>query len=398
MKNTYTQLNQGERLARSRGGAVLVSGRRFGFTLIELMVVISIIALIAALLITGLNQASKSAKRSASQRSAAAIAQAVTQFEIEFGFLPPLVHDGVSISAGDDAYRPLKIDGNVSQDGPLFEQAGGAYTYRTVIAWSDGLDFDFFRRRNGTGADTINLSRGGSWDDDGAWEDRRYSKYALAYYLTGILDKDVDGVRGPGFARPIVDGTFLGIGYPVGASRDRYEPLMDVDRRGARLSTDYVEPNEFPEHLLDHSDPPDPNTIYNGYQEYQRNGLVAIVDSFGNAFRYYRWEPGRFVNGQLVVENQLDLNLPPVLIDPVVLAKVQNDVARLDEADLTGGDTKLRDARFAIVSAGPNGLFGTEDIKTLSDEMGVAEPTTLEDIAKLRQEAWLDNAVEVGGS
>jgi len=242
------------------------------------------------------------------------------------------------------------------------------------------------------------LDGGGEWDEDAAWEDRRYSKYSLAYFLTGVLDKDIDGVRGPGYARPIADGSFLGIGYPVGASRDRYEPLMDTDRRGARLSQDYVEPNEFPEHLLDGSDPLDRSAIYASYQDYQRDALVSIVDAFGNAFRYYRWEPGRVVNGQLVVENQLDLNLPPVLIDPVELAKVENNTANLDQADLTSGNTNLRNARFAIVSAGPDGLFGTEDLKTIADALGVEEPSDLEEIAKLRQDVWADNAVEVGGS
>ncbi len=398
MKIKNTQLDANGRGERCPDRPAFTDAHRLGFTLIEVLVVIAIIGLVVAFLLAGLARASNSAKRSASQRSAASIVQAVEQFEVEFGFLPPLVHDGVSVSAGDDAYRPLKPDGNVAEDGPVFEQTEGAYTFRTLVVWSDGLDYNFFRRRSGGAADLINLSRGGQWDEAGAWEDRRYSKYSLAYFLTGVLEKDIDGVRGPGYARPIPDGSFLGIGYPVGASRDRYEPLIDVDRRGARLSRDYVEPNEVPEHLLDGSDPVERSAIYSGYEDYQRDALVSIVDAFGNAFRYYRWETGRFVNGQLVVENQLDLNLPPVLIDPVELAKVQNNTDRLDMADLTSGNTKLRNARFAIVSAGPDGLFGTEDIQTIANLMGVEEPNDLEEIAKLRQQVWLDNAMEVGGS
>ena len=368
-----------------------------GFTLIELLVVIAIIALIAALLITGLQQASKNARRSASQRSAAAIAQAVDQFRNEFGFLPPLVHDGKCVSGDNDDYRPLLIDGSVAEDGPLFEQTGGAYTYRTVVVWSDGLDFNFFRRRSGTGSDGIALSRGGGgWEDEASWQDSRYSKFSLAYYLTGVLDRDVDGVRGPGFARPIIDGTYLGVGYPVGSARDRFDPLIDVDRRGVQVANDYVEPNEYPEHLLDGSDPRDRSDIYSDYESYQRDALISLVDAFGNAFRYYRWEQGRFENGQLVVESQLDLNIPPVLIDPLVLLMVKNDPARVDEADLTGGSAKIRNARFAIVSAGPDGLFGTEDIKILADILRVDEPTDVQEMAQLRHNVWVDNAVEVG--
>jgi hypothetical protein len=43
-------------------------------------------------------------------------------------------------------------------------------------------------------------------------------------------------------------------------------------------------------------------------------------------------------------------------------------------------------------------LFGTEDLKTIADALGVEEPSDLEEIAKLRQDVWADNAVEVGGS
>ncbi len=371
--------------------------RRGGFTLIELLVVIALIALLMALLIGGLNQAMKSTKRSASQRSAAALAQAVDQFRSEFGFLPPLVHDGVGISTGNDAYRPLPIDPSASPiDGPIFRQEGGAYEFFTVVVWSDGLDFNFFRRRTGVGSDGIALSGGGgNWDDEAAWEDKRYSKYSLAYYLTGVLDRDVDGVRGPGFARPMIDGGYLGVGYPVGSSRDRYEPLIDVDRRGVQIATDYVDLNEYPEHLLT-GPPMDREGAYATYEDYQRDALVSLVDAFGNAFRYYRWEQGRFVNGRLVVEDALDLNIPPVLIDPVVLAEVMNDPSRVDEGDITGGDPRLRDARYAIVSAGPDGMFGIESIETIAAFLREPVPGTLEEAARMRQRVWSDNAVEIG--
>ncbi len=390
MKVNHTQdASQGDRQPRA--------ARRGGFTLIELLVVIAIIALLMALLIGGLNQAMKSTKRSASQRSAAALAQAVDQFRSEFGFLPPLVHDGEGISTGNDAYRPRQLDSSVSQvDGPIFEQVGGAYEFFTVVVWSEGLDFNFFRRRTGLGSDEIALAGGATiWDDEGAWEDKRYSKYSLAYYLAGVLDRDVDGVRGPGFARPMIDGTYLGVGYPVGSSRDRYEPLIDVDRRGVQIAIDYVEPNEYPEHLLT-GDPMDRDDAYGTYADYQRDALVSLVDAFGNAFRYYRWEQGRFVNGQLVVENVLDLNIPPVLIDPVVLGKVMNDPSRIDEVDITGGDPRLRDARYAIVSAGPDGMFGIESIETIAAFLREPLPGTLDEAARLRQRVWVDNAVEVG--
>jgi len=366
---------------------------RAGFSLIELLVAIGIIGLIAALLISSLNRATKTARRAASQRSAAALAQSVKQFENEFGFLPPMVHDGVVITAGNIAFRPLLPDGTISDDGPILEQASG---FKTVVVWSEGLDFNFFRRRSGLGPDEINLARGGEWDNDAAWDDRRYSIYSLSYFLTGVLDKDIDGVRGPGFARPNIDGSFLGVGYPIGSSRDRFEPLIDVDRRGVRLSNDYVDVRAYPEHLLNGSTPPTVSDAYGDYETFQRPALIALVDAFGNAFRYYRWEHGRFLDGQLVVEDQLDLNIPAVLIDPVVYSSVKNERPLVGEYDLTNGDIKLRDATFAIVSAGPDGFFGTEAIETIAAFLSTEVPTDLKEIADLRFEVWADNAVEVG--
>jgi len=371
-----------------------------GFTLIELLVVIALIAVLMTLVLSGLNRATKSARRTASQRSAAALAQAVDQFKKEFGFLPPLVHDGMPLSAGDPAYRPLLINGtDVAPDGPTVEQTGGAYNYKTLVVWNTGLDFNFFRRRSGGSGDEIDLSSGSTWNDRASWDDRRYSKYSLAYYLTGVLDRDVDGVRGPGLARPIIDGSFLGVGYPVGSVRDKYQPFMDVDRRGARLLTDYVDPREVPEHMPSSgSTVPSYDDVRSMYQDYQLPALFSIVDGFGNAYRYYRWEQGRFVNGQLVVVDELDLNIPPVLIDPVEYARVMNDPANLGLAQnkFISDDVKLRDARYAIVSAGPDGLFGTENIDTIAEFLRTDVPSDIEEQAELRRQVWADNVYEVG--
>lgn len=377
-----------------------LNAKRKGFTLIELLVVIALIAVLMTLVLSGLNRASKSARRTASQRSAAALAQAVDQFKKEFGFLPPLVHDGMPLSAGDDAYRPLRTDGiNVAEDGPTFEETGGAYNYKTLVVWNDGLDFNFFRRRSGGSSDEIDLSTGSTWNDRAVWDDRRYSKYSLAYYLTGVLDKDVDGVRGPGQARPNIDGSFLGVGYPVGSVRDKFDPFMDVDRRGARLLTDYVDPREVPEHMpTSGGDIPSYTDVLGMYDAFQQPALFSIVDGFGNAYRYYRWEQGRFENGQLVVEDELDLNIPPVLIDPVEYERVMNDPANfgISQNNFIGDDSKLRNARYAIVSAGPDGFFGTENIETIADFLRTEVPSGSEEQAELRRQVWADNVYEVG--
>jgi len=358
----------------------------------ELLVVIVITLVLLTLVLSGLNRATKAGRRTATQESVSSLAKAVDQFKQEFGFLPPLVHDGMPISAGESDFRPFDyLSGGPLPDGPTFLVDDGPYEYQTLTVWNEGVDAEFFRGRNSGGPFDA------GWSEERAWNDRRYSKYALAYYLTGVLDKAVDGVRGPGMTRPIVDGSFLGVGYPVGSVREKYEPLMDTERRGARIVNGYVEPKEVVEHSLSGSIG-DADSVRDMYEDYQREQLFAFVDGFGNAFRYYRWEPGRLVGLQLVIESELDLNIPPVLIDPVEYEKVQNDPMNLerDDVNFIDEDAKLREARYAIVSAGPDGYFGTESIDSIAEFLREDVPSSSEDQALMRQQVWADNLYEVG--
>ncbi|MCA9304420.1 MAG: type II secretion system protein [Phycisphaerales bacterium] len=363
-------------------------GSRSAFTLVELLLVIAIVGLLVGLLTVGLTKALNTAKKAASEQSTKALVQAVEQFRSEFGFLPPLVHDGVVISGSDPAYQPAANLAQSQSDGPTIDIGVSDSRPDIALVWSEGVDRNFLRRRTGMGLDEIDLpSGGGPWDNDSAWDDRRYSKFSLAYYLGGVLGKGIDGLEGPGFARPLADGSFEGVGYPVGSTRDRYEPTMDVDRRGVRIQVGYGELSEFPEH-----DQVAPAALMPGDTE------IALVDSFGHAYRYYRWEHGRFYpgSGKFEVRNALDMNIPPVLIDPVIFADVRNNSSNADETDLTQGSLELRSARFAVVGAGPDGLFGVEAIETIADALREPVPTDLEDIAKMRKRVWEDNAVGVG--
>lgn len=371
---------------------------RRAFSLLEMVVATSILLLIAAFLTTALGRTIRSTRKTANQQAVNAIAAAVEQFRIENGFLPPLVHDGQLISS-DNFYPIDPLAGSTSsEDGPLKDgQANISYEYSTLVVWSEGYDFEFFRRRAGDANDRVEIPSGGVWNIDTAWDDRRYSRYGLAYYLVGSLPRSVDGVAGQGMARPMVDGSFQGVGYPIGGTRGKVEPLLDLERRGVKLQTGYARAIDIAEHDL--SAPLDGTVedVYNLYEASELDQLASLVDDFGTAYRYYRWEHGRYDNNRrLVIENSLDLNIPPVLLDPEALIALQNDDSASDIPDLTAGDISLREARFAIVGAGADRLFGTEPIEYLAEQLRRPEPDTDEEVAQLRKLAMDDNVVAYG--
>lgn len=377
---------------------------RCAFTLLELMLVIGIIVLLMGFLASALGRASRSARQTASQQSAEAIASAVEQFRLEFGFLPPLVHDGDIVSAGDIEYQPEdRFDSNTPVDGPVLDRDGSdfgtSYDFKSVVVWTlDDEGIHFFRRRDGLATDMVKLPSGGVWDIDTAWDDRRYSRYALAYYLAGSLPRSVDGVAGSGMSRPMPNGWFEGIGYPVGLTRDRYQPTIDTDRSGISLRTGYARAIEAAEHgAVPYADNLTVESVYNLYDPEEQDRLTALVDGFGTAYRYYRWEHGRYDGTRLVVETTLDLNIPPILLDPTVLVQLENNDANAAEYDLTNDNVDLRNARFAIVGAGADGLFGTEPIEYIADQLNREDPgTDPTAVAQMRKMAMDDNVVALG--
>ncbi len=373
------------------------------FSLLELVVVTALIVLLITFLASALGRASISARQTASQRSAEAIAVAVEHFRLEFGFLPPLVHDGEIINANGDFYPwDVIANGLSSDDGPLKDGPNSVtYAYKTLVVWSEGADFSFFRRRDSNdAADPVDIPGAGSWDIESAWDDRRYSRYALAYYLTGALPRSADGVAGQGMARPMANGGFANVGYPVGSTRDRYQPTIDTNRAGIKVRAGYARPIEIAEHdaSITDFDSLSPDMVYDLYANEDQDLLVALVDNFGTAYRYYRWESGRYNNNRrLVVESTLDLNIPPILLNPLTLVELENNDTDAQEYDLTEGNLELRNARFAIVGAGADGLFGTEPIDYLVSQLSRRDPEgDPEEIARLRQRAMDDNVIALG--
>ncbi len=392
----------------SRGFAGRRAGRHTGgFTLAELLVAILVIGVLISLIIVAVNAATGGTRRQAQQQTVTGMAQAVMQFEQTFGFPPPLVQDGIVGTAGAMDVVPATIDrsgavadGTPVQVVPSNTSLRVAVTYNPAFApnrrFLEGLDPET------SGApDFADLSERYSPDaDEVAWRraNQRYSKYSLGYYLAGALPASVDGVEGPGMVRPLQDGTFEGVEaasadeFETGGStraRDRYEPFFDADSRSAQIRREYFDINEYRENTgdLDYEvGVPADETDWRH---------VAITDSNGIAYRYYRWQPLSTAYG-IDVTATYQLNIPWILLDDAALNRLADAGSESEAAaiDLTAGNAELRGARWAIVGAGQDGLFGTEPIERLRGEQGLPAGGLAD--WEVRALAKEDNIVEVG--
>lgn len=174
--------------------------------------------------------------------------------------------------------------------------------------------------------------------------DTRYSVRSLAYYLVGVLDAKSDGVDGPGFRPPTSEGNFRL------SDRTVNQPMLDLGKSSLSI---YAEGDA------------------------KTTGRYELRDRKNNAIRYYRWLSGReepVGSKKYVVEKPEDLNVPAILGD-IALAP------------------RLRDAQYAVVAAGEDGLFGDEPLAQLLQKLGLASNTTE---AVAREKARADNVVEVG--
>jgi len=311
---------------------------RRGFTIIELLVTLGGLALLIGLLIVGLQKGILMAKGSADAQTVRAMKLAVDQFKQDFQFLPPLVKD-------------VRY-GKWIEDHPLIDGEKRVAIYLPQRTSSGGFNQDWKDLRG----DDLSAANA---------VDRRYSGASLAYYLVGALDAPVnanvkvpiDGVLGPGFVAPLIDGAFKVPAAikdpnqkPVSKRTGRvYEPLMDTGKSGLKLVRQ-----------LDDA----------------TGTKIELQDRGGVAIRYYRWKQGERgqSSGAPKIKDVKDLNVPAVVGDPA-------------------NDPLLREAEYAIVGAGPNGVFGDEATDVLATKLGMSVNDGEE---RLRQIAREDNAVEVG--
>ena len=249
-------------------------GGRRGFTLVEILFSLLIIFLLMGILLAGFHYAMRSTHATLASQTVTAAKMGVGQFQEQFGSLPPLVKDmGFPLGSGD----------------PL---TGNPPSIPQVFALSTPTERQFLQ--GGTAAVLPT-------------NDQRFSIYSLSYYLVGALEKDADGVAGPGFTAPTRDGGFSKKGGALG-------PFFDVSKNERAI-----------------------------YATDARTGRIELRDAGGVALRYYRWEHTGDTPPTPTTPLNEYLRVPLVVGDPET-------------------DPELRSAKWAIVGAGRDGLFGDEHL------------------------------------
>jgi type II secretory pathway pseudopilin PulG len=311
------------------------SWERRAFTIIELLTSIFVIGLILAILIVGL-QYFFAAGQSTRQRAAVTqMKQAVSDFEGKFGFLPPLVRD-----QHPNAAKRMSM-----------ELVSG----QNRIAVTSAADL--------AAIPMVNMTN--------PYEDGRYSVRTLPYYLSGGLDLDIrtgthdpifpiDGVLGGGSYRPNEDGSFR-IPDEVLRAVIANQPPRKLT---AEVYLAFIDPGAGDPKLVRAAD-----AVYDGPNDSDPAVQVQFRDAKNVVYRYYRW----------------------TALDPVANPTAQNQNIPLMVGNAS--DSGVRGAKYAIVGAGPNHVFGDEDITLIRSSLG--KPLNFPE-ADARKAAASDNVVEVG--
>ncbi|MEO0386084.1 MAG: hypothetical protein AAF281_00945 [Pseudomonadota bacterium] len=345
---------------------------------------IAIVILLLGIAAAAFTQVTRFARGQAASAAVRNVSISVEQFQQEFGFVVPLMHDGASMSVARPYVRSNATGFVPATVSPMYQDENDADRLLPAV-YGRRLNALFLRGRSPesellqddptTDSDAYDATElAERWELGSAdWQstNQRYSKLSLTTYLLGVHGGAVDGEPGPGFREVLRTGVFNAAGRRV------YEPMFDASLDGASIDPAYFDDAEFAENGATLPMPEEPTEFDS-----------ALVDANGKALRYYRWEHEETIRGTD------DLNIPAALLDPIVVSDFDglSDAGRAS-ADLTGDDAGLRAATWAIVGAGPNGLFGTEAIGTIRAELGLSDGV---DEAEARRQAWQDNVIEAG--
>jgi type II secretory pathway pseudopilin PulG len=352
---------------------------RRGFTIVEIIFGILIIAIIMGLLIVSVRAARRSVVGAVTANDLREIGKAIEQFQNEFGFSVPLVAEQRLLTAENAGAWDAIVTRNATPN-----------TVR-VYSRSDAGDLAILRGVDSEQAPSAVLPFGNNSQQVGANDgaaptagfDQRFSTLSLGYFLVGGLDSPyslavtgvpLDGLQGPGFYQPRADGTF---DVPESVRRVTANERKQIGKRfESFLKTD--------------------GSLKLAVEITNTGGRrVELQDRNGAAVRYYLWLNEFDDNGVWrQPETLAEMNVPRLVGRLPVTVAGEGSVPATRDLETNIG---LRGRyMWAVVAAGPNGVFGDESDETIARGLGVSSGGSAADLLRRRFDAERDNIVVYG--
>jgi type II secretory pathway pseudopilin PulG len=352
--------------------------RREGFTIVELLIAILVIGTLIGILLIGIRAARSFTGSVIDETAVEGLAKGVEAFRTDHGFVPPLVREWMR----ENPPGVLSFNRDTLNYNDAVATSGTSSIIQ-VARLSDAADETRLRTFANPPTATAALTF-----------DNRFSEVSLSYYLGGILnvpfsgtfaDLPIDGIAGPGGFKADRRGTFdvpstmqraANLRIKAGAT---YGPYIDTEKVALKVQRAV---NSATGADLDAA-----------------GRAQLLVDRNGIAIRYYQWLNGDLVSDRYVVEDLDDLRVPPVIGRRAVTIAGQTITPPADQdlAQNSALRTNPDVLNWAIVGAGPNRMFGDEDIDLIARTLSKPTPTNDEGRAILRNEAASDNIVKIGG-
>lgn len=356
-------------------------GRR-GFTIVEIIFGILIIAIIMGLLIISVRAARRSVISAVAANELREIGKAIETFQNEFGFSVPLVAER----------RLLNADNNAGWN-TIVTTAAAAPDRNTIRVYNrgDAGDLEILRGVNSERDATAALPFGENSEQIAANSgatltagyDQRFSTLSVPYFLVGALDSPyasgltgvpIDGIQGPGFFSPRAGGSFE---VPESVRRATAATRKDVGKRYESLV-------KF-------------DGAFKLVVESTNSGgrRVELQDRNGAAVRYYLWINEFDDAGTWREPRTLDeMNIPRMVGRQSVTVAGESTVPA--SRDLSANTALRGRYMWALVAAGPNGVFGDESDAVIANGLNVSSGGTPAERARRRLDAERDNIVVYG--